>query len=126
MSFIVETDEGSWELPDGLRPAVVAFFQALEAAAGAEIKFHPSGKGPMSEIVVPKITNFGPSRIYAIKEIRAAYGLGLKEAKEKTDEPLPIRLPALPMYKAREFQAACAAVGTTVELPNALDRLAKI
>lgn len=126
MAFIVETDEGTWELPDKMRSVVVSFFQAIEAAGGEAIKFHPSGNGPMSEVVVPKITAFGVSRIYAIKEIRAAYGLGLKEAKEKTDEPLPIRLPALPMYKAREFQTACAAVGTIVELPNALDRLAKI
>ena len=111
MSYLVETEDGTWELPDNLAPLVTAFMQALEAAAGASaIKFHPSSNGGgMSEIVVPKITN-----------------VGLNEAKEKSEQPLPIRLPAMPMFEALKFQRALQEAGATVELPNALDRLARI
>jgi ribosomal protein L7/L12 len=127
MSFIVETDEGTWELPDSLRGVVTSFFKALEVSSGADVvKFHPNGMGHMAEMVIPKITNLGFKKIHIIKEIRAAYGIGLKEAKEKTDENTPIRCGPLPMFKAIEFQKACQEAGATVELPNALDRLARI
>jgi ribosomal protein L7/L12 len=122
MSFIIETDDGMWEFPDSLKGVVVQFFEALRIA-NPEVKAHPSSMG---EIVVPKITNVGPRRIYLIKEIRAAYGIGLKEAKEKSEETIPIRCGPLPMYQALAFQRACQEAGATVELPNALDRLARL
>jgi ribosomal protein L7/L12 len=122
MSFIVETDGVTWEVPDNLKDVVVNFFEALRAA-NSDIKVFPSSMG---EIVVPRIMSIGPRRIHLIKEIRAAYGLALKEAKEKQEEPTPIRMGPLPMHQAIAFQKACQEAGAVVELPNALDRLAKI
>ena len=124
-SFSVTVENGgTWEFDENVRGVVLSFLDALRVAGGG--RYIPSYEGASHDPTVPIITSYGPSRIAVIKEIRAFYGLGLKEAKEITDNPTPTRTGVLPYYRALEFKKAVEAHGATVQLPNALDRLAKL
>lgn len=62
------------------------------------------------------LTGAGPKKIQVIKEVRAATGLGLKEAKALVDEaPNPVR-EAVDREEADALKARLEEAGATVEL----------
>ncbi|MEE2962343.1 MAG: 50S ribosomal protein L7/L12 [Myxococcota bacterium] len=95
----------------------------LEAAAGAAvIAAMPSADGadaaaaaePTEFNVVLK--SAGAKKIQVIKEVRAATGLGLKEAKELVDGAPKTVKEALPKDEAEELKKKLEAAGAEVEL----------
>lgn len=114
---------GAWEVPERLFDLFAAFMQALESG-------HPDVKwnGDLSIDlwnVQPRLVHTGQKKIAAIRLLRQYYGLDLRTAKEKADLA-PLLLPTLSLAKAMALQAdfqrdACG----EIELPNALERMAK-
>ena len=93
----------------------------LEAAAGgAVVMAAPAGDAgeaaaePTEFDVVLK--SAGQKKIQVIKEVRAATGLGLKEAKELVDSAPKAVKEALPKDEAEELQKKLEAAGAEVEL----------
>ena len=124
MFFVTTENDGAWEMPDALRAPVVAFLNSLVVAC-PDAKHHVTDHAS-TEIVFPSVLVVGVNRIALIKHIRQYYGISLKEAKDTSEEMTPIKLGGLPYYKALELQRDAASTGSTIQLPNALDRLAKI
>jgi ribosomal protein L7/L12 len=117
---------GTWEMSEHLRGVVVSFMEAVKAANEHGVNFTPYHGGASHEPTVPLITNVGPKKIMVIKELRAFYGISLRDAKELSEKLTPIRLGVVPYYKALELKKLLLEVGATVEVPNALERLAGI
>jgi large subunit ribosomal protein L7/L12 len=93
----------------------------IEPAAGAvAVAAAPSGGG---EEVAEEKTSFdviikahGDKKIQVIKEVRAATGLGLKEAKAVVDSaPAPVK-EGLSKEDAETLQKALEAAGATIEV----------
>lgn len=64
-----------------------------------------------------KLTGFDDkSKIKVIKEVRAVFGLGLKEAKEMVDSAPKVLQKDLKTEAAEELKAKLEAVGATIEL----------
>jgi large subunit ribosomal protein L7/L12 len=62
------------------------------------------------------LTEVGANKIQVIKEVRAATGLGLKEAKELVDNaPKPVK-EGLPKDEAEELKKKLEGVGAKVEI----------
>ena len=94
----------------------------LEAAAGGAVMMAAPGAGgeagaaaePTEFNVI--LASAGGKKIQVIKEVRAATGLGLKEAKDLVDNaPKPIK-EGLEKEAAEELKAKLEAAGATVEL----------
>jgi len=92
----------------------------LEAAAGGAVMMAaPAADGeaaaePTEFNVV--LTEAGAKKIQVIKEVRAATGLGLKEAKELVDSAPSTIKETLPKDEAEELKAKLEAAGGKVEL----------
>jgi large subunit ribosomal protein L7/L12 len=87
----------------GVDPSAVAV--AAPAAAAAE-------EGPSSVTIVLK--EVGPSKIPVIKQIQAATGLGLKDAKDIADNCGVIK-ENVPTEEAETIKAAFVELGATIE-----------
>ena len=92
----------------------------LEAAAGGAVMMAAPAAGgeeaaePTEFNVV--LTEAGAKKIQVIKEVRAATGLGLKEAKEMVDSAPSTIKETLPKDEAEELKAKLEAAGGKVEL----------
>jgi large subunit ribosomal protein L7/L12 len=106
------------ELGDYLKEA-----HGIEPAAGAVAVAAAPGAGGAAEAAEEEKTSFdvilkevGDQKIKVIKEVRAATGLGLKEAKELVDNaPKPLK-EGLSKEDAEKLRATLEEVGATVEI----------
>ena len=92
----------------------------LEAAAGGAVMMAaPAGDaGATAEPTEfdVMLTSAGPKKIQVIKEVRAATGLGLKEAKDLVDNAPKAVKEGLEKDAAEELKAKLEAAGASVEL----------
>ncbi|OEU63095.1 MAG: 50S ribosomal protein L7/L12 [Desulfuromonadales bacterium C00003094] len=91
----------------------------VSAAAPVAVAAGPAAAGPAVEEkdefdVV--LTSFGEKKINVIKAVRAATGLGLKEAKEMVDGIPQTVKEALPKAEAEELKKQLEEAGASVEL----------
>jgi large subunit ribosomal protein L7/L12 len=84
---------------------------AVAAAGGAEV----AAEEEKDEFDVV-LTGFGENKVSVIKAVRAATGLGLKEAKDAVEGTPSVLKEAAPKDEAEEFKKALEEVGATVEL----------
>jgi large subunit ribosomal protein L7/L12 len=92
-----------------------AAFAAAPAAAAPTGDGAAAAEEEQTEFDVV-LQNAGPKKIQVIKEVRAATGLGLKEAKALVDEaPNPVK-EALSREDADALKAKLEEAGATVEL----------
>ena len=95
----------------------------IEPAAGAVAIAAPAGAGGGEEAAQEEKTSFdvvlkvvGDQKIKVIKEVRAATGLGLKEAKELVESvPKPVK-EGLSKEDAEKLSKILEEVGATVEI----------
>ena len=93
----------------------------LEAAAGGAIMMAGGAGGEAAEAAEPTEFNVvllsaGDKKIQVIKEVRAATGLGLKEAKDLVDSAPSNIKEGLEKDAAEELKAKLEAAGANVEL----------
>jgi large subunit ribosomal protein L7/L12 len=97
----------------GVSAAAVA---AAAPAAGAPAAGGDNGGGEESSTVDVVLTGAGDKKIQVIKVVRAATGLGLKEAKALVDEaPKPVK-EGIEREEADKLKAELEEAGATVEL----------
>jgi len=92
----------------------------LEPAAGGVMMAAPAA-GPAAAVEEPTEFNVvlveaGANKIQVIKEVRAATGLGLKEAKDLVDGAPKNVKEALPKEEAEELKKKLEAAGAKVEI----------
>jgi large subunit ribosomal protein L7/L12 len=98
----------------GVSAAAVA--AAAPAAGGAAAGGGDNGGGEESSTVDVVLTASGDKKIQVIKVVRAATGLGLKEAKALVDEaPKPVK-EGIERDEADRLKAELEEAGATVEL----------
>jgi large subunit ribosomal protein L7/L12 len=96
----------------------------IEPAAGGVVMAGGAAGGAAAAPAAEAQTNFdvvlksvpADKKIAAIKEVRAATGLGLKEAKDLVDGAPKTVKEALPKEEAEKLKKALEAAGATVEL----------
>lgn len=93
----------------------------LEAASGGIVMAAPAGGGEAAAAEEPTEFNVvlneaGANKIQVIKEVRAATGLGLKEAKDLVDGAPKNVKEALPKDEAEELKKKLEAAGAKVEI----------
>ncbi len=92
----------------------------LEAAAGGAVMM--AGPAAAAEVAEEPtefnvvLTEIGPTKVQVIKEVRAATGLGLKEAKDLVDGAPKTVKEALPKEEAEELKAKLEAAGGKAEV----------
>ncbi len=102
---------------------VKAFEEEFGVSASVPMAIAAPGAAPASEAAEEEQTEFtvvlsviGPNKIPVIKEVRAATGLGLKEAKALVDgAPNPVK-ENISKAEADELKQKLEAVGATVEI----------
>ena len=82
------------------------------AAGGGDV---PATAEAKTEFSV-SLTSVGDKKINVIKEVRAATGLGLKEAKDLVEAAPSIVKEGIPEAEANEIKAKLEEAGATVEL----------
>ena len=95
----------------------------IEPAAGGAVMAMPAGEGAGQAATVEQqtefdvvLTGFGDKKIAVIKEVRAATGLGLKEAKE-TVEGVPSKVKeGVSKEEAEELKKKLEEAGASVEI----------
>ena len=96
----------------GVSAAPTAMMAAPVAGGGGDDEAQAAEQTEFSVI----LTATGDMKIQVIKEIRAATGLGLKEAKAVADSaPAPVK-EGVPHEEAEELKSKLEGVGATVEI----------
>ena len=98
--------EEKWGVTAAAPGAVAAATGGGDAPASAEAK---------TEFSV-SLTSVGDKKINVIKEVRAATGLGLKEAKDLVEAAPSIVKEGIPEAEANEIKAKLEEAGASVEL----------
>ena len=98
--------EEKWGVSASAPVAVAAVAGGGDAPASAEAK---------TEFSV-SLTSIGDKKINVIKEVRAATGLGLKEAKDLVEAAPSIVKEGIPETEANEIKAKLEEAGATVEI----------
>ena len=98
--------EEKWGVSAAAPVAAVAVAGGGDAPASAEAK---------TEFSV-SLTSVGDKKINVIKEVRAATGLGLKEAKDLVEAAPSIVKEGIPEAEANEIKAKLEEAGASVEL----------
>ena len=98
--------EEKWGVSAAAPVAVAAVAGGGDAPASAEAK---------TEFSV-SLTSVGDKKINVIKEVRAATGLGLKEAKDLVEAAPSIVKEGIPEAEANEIKAKLEEAGASVEL----------
>lgn len=93
----------------------------LEAASGGMMMAAPAAGGGAAAAEEPTefnvvLTAAGANKISVIKEVRAATGLGLKEAKDMVDGAPKTIKEALPKADAEELKKKLETAGAKVEI----------
>jgi large subunit ribosomal protein L7/L12 len=91
------------------------------AAGGAVMMAGPAADGGAAAAEEPTefnviLTEIGPTKVQVIKEVRAATGLGLKEAKDLVDGAPKAVKEGLPKEEAEELKAKLEAAGGKAEI----------
>lgn len=114
---------GTWKVPECLFGAFQMFMDTMRALRADVQLFSPENS--VCDVVAPRLLHTGVKKIAAIKILRQYYGWDILTAKNKTDSA-PTILPTLPYPVAQQLQAAFVRDDCgEIELPNALERLAK-
>lgn len=95
----------------------------VSASAAVAVASAPSGDGAGAAVEAEQkdemdviLTGFGDKKVAVIKVVRAATGLGLKEAKDLVEgAPSPVK-EAIPKADAEELKKQLEESGATVEL----------
>ena len=98
--------EEKWGVSAAAPVAVAAVAEGGDSPASAEAK---------TEFSV-SLTSVGDKKINVIKEVRAATGLGLKEAKDLVEAAPSIVKEGIPEAEANEIKAKLEEAGASVEL----------
>jgi large subunit ribosomal protein L7/L12 len=98
--------EDKWGVSASAPVAVAAAAGSGDAPASAEAK---------TEFSV-SLTSVGDKKINVIKEVRAATGLGLKEAKDLVEAAPSLVKEAIPEAEANEIKAKLEEAGASVEI----------
>ena len=98
--------EEKWGVSAAAPVAVAAAASGSDAPASAEAK---------TEFSV-SLTSIGDKKINVIKEVRAATGLGLKEAKDLVEAAPSIVKEGIPEAEANEIKAKLEEAGASVEV----------
>ena len=98
--------EKKWGVSAAAPVAVAAATGGSDAPASAEAK---------TEFSV-SLTSVGDKKINVIKEVRAATGLGLKEAKDLVEAAPSLVKEAIPEAEANEIKAKLEEAGASVEI----------
>jgi large subunit ribosomal protein L7/L12 len=98
--------EEKWGVSDDATAAVAASAGGGDAPASAEAK---------TEFSV-SLTSVGDKKINVIKEVRAATGLGLKEAKDLVEAAPSMVKEGIPEAEANEIKAKLEEAGASVEI----------
>ncbi len=98
--------EDKWGVSAAAPVAVAAATGGGDAPASAEAK---------TEFTV-SLTSVGDKKINVIKEVRAATGLGLKEAKDLVEAAPSMVKEGIPEAEANEIKAKLEEAGATVEI----------
>ena len=98
--------EEKWGVTASAPVAVAAVAGGGEAPASAEAK---------TEFSV-SLTSIGDKKINVIKEVRAATGLGLKEAKDLVEAAPSMVKEGIPESEANEIKAKLEEAGASVEI----------
>ena len=98
--------EEKWGVSAAAPVAVAAVAGGGDAPAAAEAK---------TEFSV-SLTSIGDKKINVIKEVRAATGLGLKEAKDLVEAAPSMVKEGIPEAEANEIKAKLEEAGATVEI----------
>ena len=98
--------EEKWGVSASAPVAVAAVAGGVDAPASAEAK---------TEFSV-SLTSIGDKKINVIKEVRAATGLGLKEAKDLVEAAPSMVKEGIPESEANEIKAKLEEAGATVEI----------
>ena len=98
--------EEKWGVSAAAPVAVAATSSGGDAPASAEAK---------TEFTV-SLTSVGDKKINVIKEVRAATGLGLKEAKDLVEAAPSIVKESIPEAEANEIKAKLEEAGASVEI----------
>ena len=98
--------EDKWGVSASEPVAVAAAAGSGDAPASAEAK---------TEFSV-SLTSVGDKKINVIKEVRAATGLGLKEAKDLVEAAPSLVKEAIPEAEANEIKAKLEEAGASVEI----------
>ncbi len=98
--------EEKWGVSAAAPVAVAAAVGSGDAPASAEAK---------TEFTV-SLTSVGDKKINVIKEVRAATGLGLKEAKDLVEAAPSIVKEGIPEAEANEIKAKLEEAGASVEI----------
>jgi large subunit ribosomal protein L7/L12 len=98
--------EDKWGVSASAPVAVAAAAGSGDAPASAEAK---------TEFSV-SLTSIGDKKINVIKEVRAATGLGLKEAKDLVEAAPSLVKEAIPEAEANEIKAKLEEAGASVEI----------
>ena len=98
--------EEKWGVSASAPVAVAAVAGGVDAPASAEAK---------TEFSV-SLTSIGDKKINVIKEVRAATGLGLKEAKDLVEAAPSMVKEGIPEAEANEIKAKLEEAGAAVEI----------
>ena len=98
--------EEKWGVSAAAPVAVAAVSGGADAPASAEAK---------TEFAV-SLTSIGDKKINVIKEVRAATGLGLKEAKDLVEAAPSMVKEGIPETEANEIKAKLEEAGASVEI----------
>ena len=98
--------EEKWGVSAAAPVAVAATSSGGDSPASAEAK---------TEFTV-SLTSVGDKKINVIKEVRAATGLGLKEAKDLVEAAPSIVKESIPEAEANEIKAKLEEAGASVEI----------
>jgi large subunit ribosomal protein L7/L12 len=113
---VLELSERIKALEEAFGVSATAVAAAAPAAAGAGAAADGAGAEEESSTVDVVLTAAGDKKIQVIKVVRAATGLGLKEAKALVDEaPKPVK-EGIERDEADKLKGELEEAGATVEL----------
>ena len=113
---VLELSERIKALEETFGVSATAVAAAAPAAAGAGAGADGDGAGEESSTVDVVLTGAGDKKIQVIKVVRAATGLGLKEAKALVDEaPKPVK-EGIERDEADKLKSELEEAGASVEL----------
>jgi len=113
---VLELSERIKALEEEFGVSATAVAAAAPAAAGAPAGDGDGGGGEESSTVDVVLTEIGGQKVPVIKVVRAATGLGLKEAKAIVDEAPKAIKEGIERDEAEKIKGELEEAGATVEL----------
>lgn len=117
MRFDITIDSSSvrdYFVPDEFGDAIIALLES-----GSKLSRIEPGRSPLVRV---KLESCGLKKSVVLKELRAAFGLSLKEAKNLADRE-PVLLPGLDPASAVRLETLLNGTGAIAHGTSAVDRL---